>query len=432
MSHFDAFLPVAAGQRTLSLLPPWHIYERACGYYILSRGAAMVYTSIKKFRDDLGVYRPDHLVCVPLVLDTLRSRVLAALKAASAVRRALAATLLAVAIAYTRARRVVDGLDVRFARAPPSAWQLFKAWAAVVLLAPLHWVAQRLVGAKVRAALGVQGCVVSGGGSLAPHLDDFFEAVQLEVINGWGLTESSPVLACRAATTPGRLAGNVRGTVGRAIPGTEFRVVDPADLSVELPDGQQGLILARGPGVTPGYFRNPGATAAAFPVGGGWLDTGDVGWRAPTGVPGSRMAGCVVLSGRAKDTIVLSSGENVEPQPIEDAICSSPLVKFVVLVGQGRRSLGALLVPDEDALAEAAQVWGVDKLSKAEVQQAMREAVAAGCAGRVRWEQVAAFAVLASPFSVEDGTLTRTMKPRRAAIMQKYAQEVAKLEAKLR
>lgn len=139
VENLSAFLRVHPGERTLSLLPPWHIYERTCCYYILSRGAAQVYSNIRSFRDDLGKFLPDHLVCVPLVLDTLRSRVFATLKQASAVRRALAMALLSVAVAYVRARRVVEGMDQRFAVTPRPALELAKAWLVSVLLKPFNW-----------------------------------------------------------------------------------------------------------------------------------------------------------------------------------------------------------------------------------------------------------------------------------------------------
>jgi long-chain acyl-CoA synthetase len=136
------------------------------------------------------------------------------LKKASSARRALALGLLGAAAAYVRARRVADGLDLRFASQPRPLLALVAAWLRAALLAPLHWLCQRLVAAKVRSALGIRGCVVSGGGSLATHLDDFYEAVGLPVLNGWGLSETSPVLACRR-NLPGQ---NVRGSVGEAPP----------------------------------------------------------------------------------------------------------------------------------------------------------------------------------------------------------------------
>ncbi|KAI3431692.1 hypothetical protein D9Q98_004738 [Chlorella vulgaris] len=426
VNHLDNFLPVDAGDRTLSLLPPWHIYERACGYYLSSRGAGQVYSNIRKFREDLTTYPPDYFVCVPLVLDTLHGRVLQTLKKASSLRRTLATSLLAASAAFVRARRVVEGVDLRYAVQPRPLTALVAAWLQMRLLVPLYWLCQRLVVAKVRTALGIRSCVISGGGSLAAHLDDFYESIGLPVINGWGLTETSPVLACRV-NQPGQ---NVRGSVGQPTPGTEVRVVDPETLA-DVAEGQQGLLLARGPGVMAGYWQDDAATAKAFKASEGWFDTGDLGWRAPAGVAGSNMAGSIVLTGRAKDTIVLTSGENVEPQPLEDALCCSPFIKFAVLAGHGRRALGALIVPNSEALEELAAARG-GPLTDEAVRELVGAEVRSALASRMRWEHVAAFEVLAEPFSVEDGTLTRTMKPRRQAIMEKYAVQVARLESQLR
>jgi len=305
-----AFLNVIPGSKTLSILPPWHIYERTVSYYILSRESCQVYGGIRYFRDDLRVYSPDYLVCVPIVLDTLRSRVMATLKKSSFIKKTLALSLLSAAIAYTRAQRIVHGVAVEYAtmRAPPTM-VLFKAWILSIFLKPLNWLAQKIVTTKIKMALGVQKCVVSGGGSLAPHLDDFFEAVGLPVSNGYGLTETSPVLACRAMSslqnfqnssttvfpptkplllknntlhesTP-NYGSNVRGSVGRLIPETEIKIVNPENLQESYPDGTQGLILVRGSGVMKGYFNNEFATAHAFRAGDGWFDTGDLGWVVP-------------------------------------------------------------------------------------------------------------------------------------------------------
>ncbi len=512
VKQFPAFLNVLPGSRTLSILPAWHVYERSVCYHVLSRGTCQVYSGIRYFRDDLTAYPPDHLVCVPLVLDTLRSRVMATLKKEkSVIKRFLALNLLSAAIAYTQAQRIVHGVAVEYAMRAAPAMVLFKAWIVSIFFKPLNWLAQKLVTSKIRTALGVKKCVVSGGGSLAPHLDDFFEAVGLPVLNGYGLTETSPVLACRAmdlssfntaatatatptattATTStsnsttttistsnsttnstssstipsttisttenANLNGaNVRGSVGRPIPETQIKIVNPENLQESYPNGTQGLILVRGPGVMQGYYNNESATAAAFSAGEGWFNTGDLGWIVPSSSAGTatadgtissnstnsstisinnKMAGCLVLTGRAKDTIVLSSGENVEPQPIEDALCASPFIKFAALVGQGHRTLGALLVLDTEALTDYAKSTlkkESGEVTSSEIDKLMKEAVTSACAQRVRWEHVAAWKVLEKPFSVEDGTLTKTMKPRRAVIHEVYKNEIAALEAKLR
>eukprot|EP00887_Chlorella_sp_A99_P000574 scaffold17.g574.t1 len=203
INYLRYFIDVKAGRRTLSLLPPWHVYERSVAYYVLSSG---VFTNIRKFREDLQAgaargrerragqlraaaaararckYPPDYFICVPLVLDTLYSKarvawVIATLKKASALRRTLALGLLAAAAAYTRARRVVEGTALAHAAAPRPAAAMVAAWLRLALLAPLNWLAQVLVVAKVRAAIGIREAVISGGGSLAAHLDDFYESI---------------------------------------------------------------------------------------------------------------------------------------------------------------------------------------------------------------------------------------------------------------
>jgi len=476
VDHLSHYLHVRPGDTVLSLLPPWHIYQRTAAYYVHSCAGRAVFTSVRKLREDLPRFHPDHLVAVPLVLDSLHAKIVARLQAASAVRRAVATTLVAAAIAHVRARRVVEGTSLQYAVQPRPLHALLAAALMAAFTRPLHWLAQKLVFSKVREAVGVRGTIISGGGSLAAHLDDFFEAAGISVLNGWGMTETSPVLACR------RTVQNVRGSVGVAVPGTELRVVDPATLE-PVPDGTQGLVLARGPGVMAGYAGDAAATAAAFRAGPGWLDTGDLGWRAPQGVPGSAMGGVVVLTGRAKDTIVLVSGKNVEPQPIEDAVCGSPLIRHALALGQDRRELGLLIFPDYDALEAAlaerrSSTAGAPTVGPSPSSPpAPASAAAAAAAAPKPAQQAHAFShgthPLLSATSVaelealllpiaqalnaarldytpeqhiahvgvvvrgggltpEDGTLTRTMKPRRAHIAAVYTPEVEALAHRLR
>jgi long-chain acyl-CoA synthetase len=469
INNLPYFLTIRPGDTTLSLLPPWHIYERTCTYHILSRGACIIYTRILKLKDDLKQYSPDYLVCVPLVLQTLYGRILSTLRNGKGVKRVIAMGLLAAALRYTKAKRVIEGVDLKFAQATTILWSswwnsFILAWLTISVLAPFKWLFDKLVAKKIRSALGVKRTIISGGGSLSPHLDDFYEAIGMDVLNGWGLTETSPVLACR------RVEMNVRGTVGMPIPGTELLVVDPESVekwrqegegngggdgvvvvssdtthkassssSIKvLLDGQQGLLLAGGPGVFLGYYNNPQATRRAFIKYNNkdWFDTGDLGWKVPhnnDGTTGNKMAGCVVLTGRAKDTIVLSSGENVVPQPIEDAITArlSPLVKHAVLVGDNHRGLGVLLFVDQESVENEGYMLDNDNDTN-KLEEVLKVGVEKATNKGPRWERVQGIRVVKVPLSVEDGTLTRTMKPRRAAIIAKYADDVAKLEAKLR
>ncbi|MCD8481715.1 MAG: AMP-binding protein [Verrucomicrobia bacterium] len=188
---------------------------------------------------------------------------------------------------------------------------------------------------------------VSGGGALPTAVDRFFNYLGIPVLEGYGLTETSPVLAVR---TPGKL---VIGTVGPLLADTEVRIVDPENNAILYPDstvpdlgcGRQGEIQVKGPQVMKGYYHNDSATEQAFSE--GWFRTGDLGlvtWNH-----------CLKIVGRCKDTIVLSSGENVEPLPIENTLQQSALIEHIMLVGQDKKFIGALIVPAKDTTADLDQ-----------------------------------------------------------------------------
>eukprot|EP00803_Ostreobium_quekettii_P002616 evm.model.scf_940.1 EVM.evm.TU.scf_940.1 scf_940:7095-14522(-) len=429
VTNFSYFVDVQPGNKVLSLLPPWHIYERSVSYFVFSRGGSQVYSTVATLKRDLAQHQPDYFVCVPLILDTLYSKVMSQLRKSSVVRRFIALWLLFLSTAFVRAQRVVQGVAVEHARAPRPLASLFIAVLLTIFLRPLHWIANILVHRKLRSAIGVGKVMVSGGASLASNLDDFFEAIGLTVVHGYGLTETSPVLTCRRAAS----LQNVRGTIGVPIPGTELRVVDPQSLQ-NLPDGSPGLLLAKGPGVMEGYHRNEEETSKAFTDGREWLRTGDIGWRAPTGVNGSLMAGHFVITGRLKDTIVLSNGENVEPQPIEDWLTSSPLIKQVMLVGQNQRSVGALVVPNWELIMENMDATGGSLVAK-DVHSAILREINVRQRQRPEYspkDRIAAIRVLREPFSYEEGTLTRTMKLKRSSIAEIRRQDVDELLHHLR
>ncbi|KAL6009385.1 Long-chain-fatty-acid--[acyl-carrier-protein] ligase AEE15, chloroplastic [Asimina triloba] len=154
---------------------------------------------------------------------------------------------------------------------------------------------------------------------------------------------------------PVRATAQVLGTVGPPLPHTEIKAVDP-ETGKELPPGSKGIIKVRGPQVMKGYYKNPSATTAVLDDE-GWFNTGDIGWIAPHSSVGKNRlcGGMVVLEGRAKDTIVLSTGENVEPSELEEAAMRSSLIQQIVVIGQDQRRLGALIVPNKDEILQAAK-----------------------------------------------------------------------------
>jgi long-chain acyl-CoA synthetase len=316
-----------------------------------------------------------------------------------AARQRLIGAALANSRAWCLARR--RALDLTLAPEPPVT--RLAAAALALLRWPAHALACRLIWPKVRGQLvgGRLRTAISGGGALAMHVDGFFEAIGIELLVGYGLTETSPVLSCR------RRWCNRRGSSGQPLPGTAIRIVDP-ERRTTLAVGKRGLVLAQGPQVMGGYLGKPEATAKVLDAE-GWFDTGDLGCLLADG--------SLVLSGRAKDTIVLSSGENIEPGPLEECLVACVLVEQVMLVGQDRKALGALVVPKAEALAAFAAEQGLPLDAPA-----LLKALASRFNRRLqdrpgaRADERLAGVALVEPFSIENGLLTQTLKQRRDRI----------------
>ena len=409
------------GDRVLSVLPIWHAYERTAEYFLLSCGCRQTYTTLRHLKADLQKVKPQYLISVPRLWEALLSGFEDALAAMPASRQRLLARALANSRAFHRARRTALDLTL----APEPAPRRLKAAGEALLRGPLHGLAAKALWPKVRQQLvgGELSTAISGGGALAIHVDGFFEAIGIELLVGYGLTETSPVLSCR------RPWCNRRGSAGQPLPGTALRVVHPESRTT-LRIGEPGLVLARGPQVMAGYHQKPEATAKVLD-GEGWFDTGDLGRLLPDG--------CLVLTGRAKDTIVLSSGENIEPGPLEEALVECPLFEQVMLVGQDRKQLGALLVPKAEPLMQWARSQGLPEPSLtaegtlASLDPALAKALARECnrllAGRPgsRPDERLGGVALVEPFTMDNGLLTQTLKQRRDRIASRDAAAIASL-----
>ena len=406
------------GDQVLSVLPIWHAYERTAEYFLLSCGCRQTYTTLKHLRPDLQKVRPQYLISVPRLWEALLSGFEDALAAMPASRQRLLRSALALSRAYHRNRRVALNLTLTAESAPDR----MRAAAGALVAWPLHALAGTLLWPKVRGQLvgGRLRTAISGGGALAVHVDGFFEAVGIELLVGYGLTETSPVLTCRRAWS------NRRGSAGQPLPDTAVKVVDPVD-GRTLATGERGLVLARGPQVMAGYHHKPEATAKVLD-GEGWFDTGDLGLLLADGT--------LVLTGRAKDTIVLSSGENIEPGPLEEALVASYLVEQVMLVGQDRKQLGALLVPKPEALeafAAAADLPLPAPGAGAAADPALLRALCRECnrllAARPgsRPDERLGGVALVEPFSIDNGLLTQTLKQRRDRIAERNRAAIAVL-----
>ena len=409
------------GDVLLSILPSWHAYERAAEYFFLSQGATQVYTSIRYFKQDLKQFQPTYMVGVPRLWESLYDGVQKLLGGQSASQQKLVKFFLKQSERYIMAQRIADNTSLEHFDASASDRAIARLQATA--LAPVHALADKLVYRKIRDGIGNIKAVCSGGGSLAKYLDDFYQTVNVDVFVGYGLTETSPITNAR---TPKH---NVRGSAGRPLPETEIKIVDPQTRQ-QLPQGQRGEVLIRGSQVMQGYYQNPEATAKAIDDE-GWFDSGDLGWLTPYGD--------LVLTGRAKDTIVLTNGENIEPQPIEDACVRSIYIDQIMLVGQDQRALGALIVPNMETLQKWVDEQNLDlklpelngspeavaqsDLYDLAIVDLYRDELNREVKNRPGYradDRIADFRFITESFSQENGTMTQTFKVKRPQVRDKY------------
>ena len=400
------------GSPVLSVLPIWHAYERSASYYFLSCACTQTYTTIKQLKKDLPRVKPIAMATVPRLWESVQAGFEDVLKTFPASRQRLLRAALANSAAQRKALRTARNLLLQ----QVSLSGRITAAATAVLRWPLHALASALIWPKLRLQLsgGQLAYPISGGGAIAPHIDAFFEAVGIELLVGYGLTETSPVVSCRR---PWR---NIRGSSGLPMPDTEFRIVDP-ESGVALGFREQGRVLVRGPQVMGGYLGKPEASSKVLSAD-GWFDTGDLGMLLPDG--------SVALTGRAKDTIVLSSGENIEPGPLEEVLVASPLIEQVMLVGQDERQLGALLVPRVEPIRAWAMGQGLavaEDLGGRPGEPALLNLLMRECNRMLRLRPGArgderlCGVGLVEPFSIDNGLLTQTLKQRRDRIGRRDA-----------
>lgn len=410
ITTFGVVLQPDPGECALSILPIWHAYERTVEYFLLSQGCTQIYTNIRYFKQDFRTYKPHYMVSVPRIWESIYEAVQKQFREQPANKQKLVNFFLSVSQQYIQSRRIAEGLTLNLE--PPTASEKLLAQLKTLLLLPLHRLGEKLVYTKVREATGGRfKWAISGGGSLAMHLDTFFEIVNIGLLVGYGLTETSPVLTVR------RPSHNLRGSAGIPLPDTEIKIVNP-ETRQPLATGERGLVLARGPQIMQGYYLNPQATAKAIDPE-GWFDTGDLGCLMPTHD--------LVLTGRAKDTIVLTNGENIEPQPIEDACVRSPYLDQIMLVGQDQKTLGALIVPNVEAVKKWAGTQNlptedIDWTSKA-VQDLFRQELNREVKNRPGYrldDRIGPFRLILEPFSAENGMLTQTLKIKRPVVMEHY------------
>lgn len=408
----------AIGESFLSVLPPWHVFERTVEYVALAAGARLQYTDRRRFKEDLSRFEPTFVPSVPRIWETVYAGVQKALQSGSPLRRAIFKAGYGVAAVRTRCWDRARGHVFRIRR--PRG--LGRAADAVVrggalLGAALAWLPDRLAAAvvfkRMRKLTGgrLRGAI-SGGGHMPDHIDRFLRTIELPILVGYGLTETSPICCVR------RMDRNVLGTIGVAIPEVELAIRDP-ETGIFLPHGGVGEICTRGPHVMRGYYKDEELTRSVIDAD-GWFATGDLGFLTEEGD--------LCFRGRLKETIVLKGGENIEPAAVEDAILTSPLIEQAIVVGQDQKVLAALLVPDRETLAQRLDVAPdaplAELAARADVRDLLRKDCAASTSGLKPQERVARVAVLPEAPGVENGLLTQTLKLRRHLVVERFADQI--------
>ncbi|MFB6091674.1 MAG: long-chain fatty acid--CoA ligase [Haloquadratum sp.] len=386
---------VSPASTTLSFLPLAHVFERLAGHFLMfAAGATVAYAeSPDTLREDFERIRPTVGTSVPRVYEKLYDAI-----------RSQASD--------SRLRRAIFEWAVDVGRAHQTADD------PGLVLSLKHRLADRLVFERVRDALGGRiEFLISGGGSLSPDLCRLYHAMGIPVLEGYGLTETAPVIAVNPPEAP------KVGTIGPPVTDVDVRLDRTvAGEEAETDDGQVGELLVCGPNVSAGYWNRPGETAAAF-ADDGWFRTGDVVER--------RTDGYLAFRERAKQLLVLSTGKNVAPGPIEDAFAASPVVEQCLVVGDGRKFVSALVVPNFDGVREWAETEGIDLpddraalVRDERVRERIQREVDAVNERFEPAEQIKRFRLLTEAFSEETDTLTPTMKKKRGNILDRYAEQI--------
>ena len=375
-----------AGRDDLALefLPLCHVLERMIGYCYMWFATSKAYCSVYHVGELIGSIRPTVFTGVPRFYEKVQQKILDTVAQAPAVKRALFQW--ALGVGREAALRRIAGRDVSGA------------------LAARHRLADRLVLSKVRQGLGgrLRFCI-TGGAEMPIHVAEFFHSLGIWVVEGYGLTETSPVVSANGVE-PGSLR---LGTTGRPLDNVEIKVEE------------DGELLVRGPSVMLGYWNKPEATAEVLDAE-GWFRTGDI-----VEVDDD---GFLLIVDRKKDLIVTAGGKNVAPQPIESLLKRSPYVDVPVLIGDRRPYITALISPSFEELERWARASGVVAADRADLvdqpptRQLFSEVVDAVNSGLARYEQIKHFRLLPTSLSIEGGHLTPTLKVKRRVIEQQFVE----------
>ena len=327
-----------SGDIWLTVLPIWHSFERAFIYMVIALEGGFAYSKpiASVMIQDMNLVQPNWMNCVPRVFDSIAQGLLREVKKQGKFQQLAFNLSIAFGSLYYREKSLVMGLRCRY-KWYPRFLDIARGIIPFAILWPLHLFLEISVYKKIRAKFGggFRGAI-SGGGALQPNIENFYNAIGFNLLEGYGMTETAPVVSVKNSKKP-RL-----NNVGMILPSIDLKIVAEKNGEIAsnepLKPGKKGLVLVRGRQVMKGYYRKDDLTKKVIDSE-GWLNTGDLGIISYDGE--------LKIVGRAKDTIVLIGGENIEPQVIEKALNSSPYIERSVVVGQDKKYLSAFIVPDQ-------------------------------------------------------------------------------------
>ena len=372
--------PITKDDIFLSFLPLCHIFERMAGYYTAFAAGCTIYyaESIEKVATNLQEAKPTLMTSVPRLFERIQSRIIKNVESQSVTKQKIFYWALDIGKKYVAAKKKGS---VPFA------------------LSTKHKVADKLVFKKLRERTGGRlRFFISGGAALSKELGEFFEAVGLQIVEGYGLTESSPVIAAN------RPDDYKFGTVGKPLPNVEIKIAS------------DGEILARGPNIMQGYYKKRKETEET--VINGWLHTGDIGVFDSDGF--------LMITDRKKHLFKTSAGKYIAPTPIENIFLTSKYIDQFVLIGDRRTFLSALIVPDYEALKEYADAHKISYTDESEltgnekIYKLIEDDMSKLQKKLANYERVRKFALLDKPFTIETGEITPSLKIKRKVVEEKY------------
>ena len=412
---------LAQGEKTLQILPVWHAYEHMVQLYFITSGCHLHFTTLSGLKNDLARYDIATLMSVPRIWEAMRLGIFQKLKQKSIFVYKLFDFGVKLSINY-KIHKMYSERRITNKKGSYHLWINLYHKFVRCFLKPIHIILTNTLYKKIKQAAGISFKVsISGGGALSMKDQLFYDAIGVNLREGYGLTETSPVITLRNVYEP-----NFLGCCGKPLMGVELKILD-LETKEELGILKKGVVYVKGYQVSKGYYKDEKATREVFSDD-GWFNTGDIGWLTADNN--------LVLVGRAKETIVLSSGENVEPVPIEEACLESPYIDQIMLVGQDKSSIGALIVPSEEALKKCG-LLAQDIKSGANLtisNPTLRELIKKEIASHINnkknlkpFEKIKNFEVLNENFSTSNGLMSQTAKMKRNTISEKYEKPISEM-----